>query len=55
MIQKHLFSTTLIFFVKENSSLPFLQSRQRRDNLLPGLGGDCQGNYTGIAEKKLSG
>jgi hypothetical protein len=43
------------FFVKENSSLPFLQSRQRRDNLLPGLGGDCQGNYTGIAEKKLSG
>ena len=26
-----------------------------RDNLLPGLGGDCQGNYTGIAEKKLSG
>jgi len=38
MIQKHLFSTTLIFFVKENSSW-----------------GNCQGNYTGIAEKKLSG
>jgi len=36
-------------------ALPPVPHNYRRDNLLPGLGGDCQGNYTGIAEKKLSG